>query len=70
MDIVIGQSAGIQESGLPPDRLWLPLKTSDALVIAYREWLDEYAAEWPHQVGFRRIREPATAGAKPGHFDR
>ncbi len=71
MSIVVGQAAEIQGAARPPSELWLPLKTSDAPVIAYREWLDRYAAEWPYSVGFRRPSRgaPAGTGGEP-RFDR
>ena len=52
MDVVLGQVEEIIESGRPPRELWLPLKTSDALVIAYRKWLDQYAPQGTYRVGF------------------
>lgn len=56
MGVVLGQVEEILNSGRPPRKLWLPLKTSDALVIAYRKWLDRYASEGPSRVGFDRVR--------------
>lgn len=78
MDVVQGQVEEILGSGRPPRELWLPLKSSDALVIAYRKWLDEHR---PHaladgegnQVGFDRLygpRRPETAHETPPPFDR
>ncbi len=63
MDVVVGQVEEIVGSGRPPRELWLPLKTSDALVIAYRRWLDRHAAEGSYRVGFDRVD---AAGSPPG----
>ena len=60
MDVVVGQVEEILSSARPPRELWLPLKTSDALVIAYRKWLDRYAADDPVQVGFDKLRLNGT----------
>ncbi len=70
MDVVVGQAAEIERSALPPKRLWLPLKSSDALVLAYRRWLDEFAASWPHVVGFARLGEAAGDSRRPPRFNR
>ncbi len=55
MDVVIGQVEEILGSERPPRQLWMPIKTSDALVIAYRKWLDRYAPGDLVQVGFDRV---------------
>ncbi|MEO1082623.1 MAG: Rieske 2Fe-2S domain-containing protein, partial [Acidobacteriota bacterium] len=68
MDVVVGQAAGIVESGAAPSELWLPLKSSDGFVLAYRRWLDAFAADWPYAVGFRRVR--AAPERPPEAFDR
>lgn len=70
MDVVVGQAAEIERSALPPKRLWLPLKSSDAFVLAYRRWLDDFAAAAPHVVGFARLGEAASDGSKPPRFNR
>ncbi len=71
MGIVIGQSELIRGSARPPSDLWLPLKSSDAPVIAYRSWLDAHASDWPYHVGFRRAKPAAShlEGPEPA-FDR
>ena len=69
MGVVVGQAAEIEDSGQPPKALWLPLKSSDGFVLAYRRWLDEHARDWPHAVGFARL-DPPTNTAPPAPFGR
>lgn len=68
MDVVLGQVEEILGAGRPPRKLWLPLKTSDALVIAYRKWLDRHAAEGTNPVGFDKVGD--GAGGPGEAFDR
>lgn len=71
MDVVVGQADQVHRSGRAPRELWLPIDTSDSLVLAYRRWLDEHAADWPYAVGFARApRPPADGGDRPRAFDR
>ena len=59
MAVVEGQAAAIARSGVPLVSSWLPLKSSDPLVLAYRRWLDKFDAERPDFVGLRH-RGPAS----------
>jgi phenylpropionate dioxygenase-like ring-hydroxylating dioxygenase large terminal subunit len=52
MALIIGQYSEIERSGGNVKDLWLPLKTSDTLVIQYRKWLDKYAADTPFYRGY------------------
>ena len=70
MDVVLGQVEEILSSGKPPRRLWLPLKTSDALVVAYRKWLDRFAPTETVRVGFDRVADTGSGGSSLGKFDR
>lgn len=67
MDVVLGQVQEMLRTERSPRKLWLPLKTSDALVIAYRKWLDQHPHLAPSQVGFDRV-DPADGPADA--FDR
>jgi phenylpropionate dioxygenase-like ring-hydroxylating dioxygenase large terminal subunit len=53
MAVLIGQADEIRRSGTTPSDMWLPLKSSDTLVLRYRQWLDQYAAGQPDFIGFR-----------------
>ncbi len=59
MAIIIGQHQAIESSNLELNKLWLPLKTSDQLVLAYRRWLDEFGSNLPSYRGYRTSRSPA-----------
>ena len=65
MDVVVGQAAEHQRRQETPQSLWLPIKSSDGFVLAYRRWLDTFAANWPHGVGFRQLRPEDPQAAPP-----
>lgn len=52
MPFIRGQQAHIEQSGKNPNSLYLPLKTSDTLVIEYRKWLDKYGSSLPFYQGY------------------
>lgn len=56
MRLVMGQSDEIERSDVPLRDLWLPLRSSDALVVSYRRWLDAHAATRPTCRGFATVR--------------
>lgn len=58
MALIIGQYSSIQKSGQNLADLWLPLKTSDSLVLDYRQWLDLHAQNMPYFRGFKTFRNP------------
>lgn len=66
MSVVVGQYETIERSERELRQLWLPLETSDRLVVAYRSWLDRYGSSLPFYRGFRSAkaedvtRKPAT----------
>lgn len=51
--VVTGQAANIARTDGSLGANWLPLKSSDALVVAYRTWLDRYAGDRPDYIGLR-----------------
>lgn len=52
MPFIRGQQAHIEQSGKNPNSLYLPLKTSDTLLIEYRKWLDKYGSSLPFYQGY------------------
>ncbi len=52
MRVVMGQADEIERADEPLRDLWLPIKSSDALVIQYRKWLDEHGSSIPSVRGF------------------
>jgi phenylpropionate dioxygenase-like ring-hydroxylating dioxygenase large terminal subunit len=52
MRVVMGQAEEIEQADKPLRELWLPIKSSDALVIQYRKWLDEHGSSMPSCRGF------------------
>ena len=67
MALIIGQYEEIERSGDNLRDVWLPLKSSDTLVIAYRKWLDKFAANAPMYRGFSSHRKD---GHNPAFEDR
>lgn len=57
MAVVRGQVEEIDRSREPLAQLWLPLRTSDRLVLLHREWIERYAADRPGAVGLREVGE-------------
>jgi len=53
MAVVAGQAATIASLSESLGKSWLPLKSSDALVIAYRTWVDRFATHRPDYIGLR-----------------
>lgn len=56
MAVVIGQSEEIEYEGANLKDIWMPLKTSDRLVIEYRKWLDRFGGSLPYYRGFATAR--------------
>lgn len=57
MNVVIGQYEAIERAKGGLGKLWLPLKTSDKLVIEYRKWLDKYGENLPFYRGFSTSKQ-------------
>lgn len=53
MAVVAGQAATIAGLTESLGKSWLPLKSSDALVIAYRTWVDRFATHRADYIGLR-----------------
>jgi phenylpropionate dioxygenase-like ring-hydroxylating dioxygenase large terminal subunit len=60
MAVVVGQSEEIEREGANLRDIWMPLKTSDRLVIEYRKWLDRFGGDLPFYRGFATSRKNAA----------
>ncbi len=49
---IVGQQAEIARSQQNLNQVYLPLKTSDLLVISYRKWLDKFGDSLPYYQGY------------------
>lgn len=61
MGVVMGQHEEIERSGKHLRDIWLPLKSSDRLVIEYRKWLDRFGGALPFYRGFATAKDSAPA---------
>ncbi len=52
LPLVVGQQVEVNRSKQSLKELYLPLKTSDVLVVAYRKWLDKYGSLLPFYQGY------------------
>jgi len=52
MPLVVGQQAEIQRLEKSLKEIFLPLKTSDTLVVEYRKWLDKFGTSLPYYQGY------------------
>ncbi len=65
MAVVVGQHATVERAGKPLRELWLPIRSSDPLVIAYRRWLDRYGGSLPFYRGFEAAKDSAPPAVPP-----
>ena len=73
LQLVLGQQAQIEQLGQHLKELFLPLKTSDVLVIEYRKWLDKYGQSLPFYEGYstsKRAGNQAEYHQTPVPLDR
>jgi phenylpropionate dioxygenase-like ring-hydroxylating dioxygenase large terminal subunit len=68
MNVVVGQHEEIEGAGCAVRDLWLPLRSSDRLVIEYRRWLDRFGGGLPFYRGFSTAKDSAPVRA--GQTDR
>lgn len=61
MGVVVGQHQEIETAGAALSKAWLPIKTSDRLVIEYRRWLDRYGESLPFYRGFTTAKNSGLA---------
>ncbi|QSJ14971.1 Rieske 2Fe-2S domain-containing protein [Nostoc sp. UHCC 0702] len=52
LQLVVEQKAQIERLGKSLKEVYLPLKTSDTLVLEYRKWLDKFGASLPFYQGY------------------
>ncbi|MEH2358519.1 aromatic ring-hydroxylating dioxygenase subunit alpha [Nostoc sp.] len=52
LQLVVEQKAQIERLGQNLKEVYLPLKTSDTLVVEYRKWLDEFGSSLPFYQGY------------------
>lgn len=71
MGLITGQYAAIERSGGELRDLWLPIKSSDQLVVLYRKWLDRHAPPTGPYRGFStHLGATAVSDAPtPGSFE-
>ncbi len=74
MSVVLGQSQELRSDELQADggglrEAWLPIKSSDPLVILYAKWIDAHGQEAPGALGWS-TRAPAAARAEVPATDR
>ncbi|WGV27951.1 Rieske 2Fe-2S domain-containing protein [Halotia branconii] len=52
LQLVVQQKAQVERLGENLKQVYLPLKTSDTLVIEYRKWLDKFGSSLPFYQGY------------------
>jgi phenylpropionate dioxygenase-like ring-hydroxylating dioxygenase large terminal subunit len=70
---IVGQQAEIERLGQSLKQVYLPLKTSDTLVIEYRKWLDKFGQSLPFYQGYstcKRAGDKGECNQKPMLQDR
>ncbi|BAY26695.1 Rieske [2Fe-2S] domain-containing protein [Calothrix sp. NIES-2100] len=60
-DLIAGQQAIVERLGKNLEKLYLPLKTSDVLVVEYRKWLDKFGAGLPYYQGYSTAKNISSA---------
>jgi hypothetical protein len=58
MQVVIGQHEYTERSGKSLKDIWLPIKTSDVLVLEYRRWMDRFGTKLPMYRGYTSSYTP------------
>ena len=61
LQLVVGQKKQIQRLGKNLKELFLPLKTSDTLVLEYRKWLDKFGSSLPYYQGYSTSKNVGSA---------
>ncbi|MDZ8239470.1 MAG: Rieske 2Fe-2S domain-containing protein [Nostoc sp. ChiQUE01a] len=56
LELIREQQMQIESLGKEMKELFLPLKTSDMLVIEYRKWLDKYGSDLPFYQGYETAK--------------
>ncbi|NET61835.1 MAG: Rieske 2Fe-2S domain-containing protein [Symploca sp. SIO2E6] len=71
LELIEGQQMQVERLGKSIKELYLPLKTSDVLVMEYRKWLDTYGSSLPYYQGYATskpegVREDLSPPPSPG----
>lgn len=67
MSVIVGQSAEVENANIPLRDLWLPIKTSDRIVIEYRKWLDKYGSTLKNYRGFSTASQAGLTDQSQPH---
>ncbi|MDF5709425.1 MAG: Rieske 2Fe-2S domain-containing protein [Nostoc sp. S4] len=72
LPLIAGQQSEIERLGISLKKLYLPLKTSDTLVIEFRKWLDKFGSSLPFYQGYTTWKnvENGELNSKPILQDR
>ena len=73
LSLVVGQQEQVERLGQSLKELYLPLKTSDVLVVEYRKWLDKYGSSLPYYQGYstsKESKEVLEDNRQPAPLDR
>jgi phenylpropionate dioxygenase-like ring-hydroxylating dioxygenase large terminal subunit len=72
LPLIVGQQSEIERLQTSLKELYLPLKTSDTLVIEYRKWLDKFGSSLPFYQGYSTWKnaENSELNPKPILLDR
>ena len=68
LPLIVGQKAQVEQLQQSLKELYLPLKTSDTLVVEYRKWLDKYGTFLPFYQGYENShnidKQPVDIGTR------
>lgn len=70
---IVGLQEYAENSGQSLKKLYLPLKTSDLLVMEYRKWLDRFGSSLPFYQGYstsKLLRQEQENNQQPASLDR
>ena len=70
MAVVMGQTQELASERRSLSDLWLPIKSSDQLVLAFRRWVEANAAGTPGALGWRTRNDVPPSSSSPAARDR
>lgn len=56
MSLICAQEDHVARTGAPLSESFLPLKSSDAMVLELRKWLDHVGHGMPHFTGWKKLK--------------
>ncbi|MBN3893785.1 MAG: Rieske 2Fe-2S domain-containing protein [Nostoc sp. NOS(2021)] len=65
LELIREQQMQIESLGKEMKELFLPLKTSDLLVVEYRKWLDKYGSDLPFYQGYETAKLNVDVARQP-----